>query len=73
MIAQQGNSRIVVQLPEGSDPGRIKKLLGQTAKMTFHLVGDRTLLPGTLPPPGYQWLPMAEDGSRRGPILVSTR
>ncbi len=44
-ITRQGDSRIVVQLPGIDDPNRIKQLLGQTAKMTFHLVdeaADRT-------------------------------
>ena len=70
MIAQQGGDRIVVQLPGESNPGHIKKLLGQTAKMTFHLVGDQTLLPGTVPPPGYKWLPMAAGSTQGGLILV---
>src|SRR5271154_6212626 len=39
-ITQQGDSRIVVQLPGISDPNRIKELLGKTAHMTFQLVDD---------------------------------
>ncbi|WP_041795226.1 protein translocase subunit SecD [Pararhodospirillum photometricum] len=57
IIAQQGPDRIVVQLPGLSDPGRIKRLLGQTAKMTFHLVS-----PDSQPGPGSQMLPMVEGG-----------
>lgn len=37
-IQRQGLDRIVVQLPGVDDPDRIKKLLGETASMTFHLV-----------------------------------
>lgn len=39
-IQIQGNDRILVQLPGVKDPSRIKKLLGKTAKMTFHLVDE---------------------------------
>lgn len=38
VIQRQGTDRIVVQLPGIEDPQRVKDLLGQTAKMTFHLV-----------------------------------
>lgn len=37
-IQRQGNSRILVQVPGLDDPERLKALLGQTAKMNFHLV-----------------------------------
>ncbi len=60
-ITQQGNDRIVVQLPGISDPNRIKELLGQTAHMTFRLV-DETANPasGGPPPPGDEYLPMQD-------------
>jgi SecD/SecF fusion protein len=37
-IQRLGSDRILVQLPGVQDPDEIKKLLGTTAKMTFHLV-----------------------------------
>jgi SecD/SecF fusion protein len=37
-IERQGDDRIVVQVPGLSDPERLIKLLGTTAKMTFQLV-----------------------------------
>lgn len=37
-IQRQGDDRILVQLPGVDNPERIKELLRQTAKMTFHLV-----------------------------------
>jgi protein-export membrane protein SecD len=37
-IERQGDDRIVVQVPGLSDPDRLIKLLGTTAKMTFQLV-----------------------------------
>jgi preprotein translocase subunit SecD len=70
-IAQQGDSRIVVQLPGIEDPNRIKQLLGKTAHMTFRLV-DESANPnaGTPPPPGVDFLPMQEGG---GKIAVRKR
>ncbi|CCQ73036.1 protein translocase subunit SecD [Magnetospira sp. QH-2] len=53
-IQRQGEDRILVQLPGVKDPERIKALLGQTAKMTFHLVDIKTdlneALSGRVPP-----------------------
>ncbi len=59
-ITRQGESHIVVQLPGIGDPDRIKHLLGETAHMTFQLV-DEGATPGTVPPPGVQFLPMQDD------------
>ncbi|MEE8214677.1 MAG: protein translocase subunit SecD, partial [Alphaproteobacteria bacterium] len=54
-IQRQGAERILVQVPGLDDPERLKKVLGQTAKMTFHLLDERfglgTPLP-TVAPPG---------------------
>lgn len=38
IIQRQGENRILVQLPGINDPEHVKKLLGKTAKLTFHLV-----------------------------------
>ena len=37
-IQRQGATRILVQVPGLDDPQRLKALLGQTAKLNFHLV-----------------------------------
>ena len=37
-ITRQGADRIVVQAPGESDPEKLKKLVGQTAKLTFQMV-----------------------------------
>jgi preprotein translocase subunit SecD len=37
-IQRQGSDRILVQVPGLQDPGRLKELLGKTAKLTFRLV-----------------------------------
>jgi preprotein translocase subunit SecD len=40
IIQRQGDRRIVVQVPGMSDPEHLKRLLGRTAKMTFHMVDE---------------------------------
>lgn len=42
LIQGQGSDRIVVQVPGLQDPQRLKAILNQTAKLTFHLV-DSTM------------------------------
>jgi protein-export membrane protein SecD len=68
-ISQQGDNRIVVQLPGIGDPERIKALLGQTAHMTFRLVDEAATAaastPGAVPPPGDDFLPMQDNASEK--------
>jgi len=40
IIQRQGMDRIIVQVPGLQDPAELKRLLGKTAKMTFHLVNE---------------------------------
>lgn len=40
VIARQGDNRILVQVPGLANPEQLKKLLGKTAKMSFHLVNE---------------------------------
>ncbi|MEM8951652.1 MAG: protein translocase subunit SecD [Pseudomonadota bacterium] len=74
-IQRQGASRIVVQVPGEKNPDAIKRLLGQTAKMNFHLVDMDTsvaqALSGNLPA-GSILLPM-EDGEGAEQIVVRKR
>lgn len=66
-IQQQGEQRILVQLPGIKDPERIKRLLGQTAKLTFHLVDETASLQDAQSgqiPPGSQLLFGPEDEGR---------
>ncbi|MDX2144655.1 MAG: protein translocase subunit SecD [Rhodospirillaceae bacterium] len=59
-IQRQGADRIIVELPGVDDPERIKALIGQTAKLNFHMlepnapaVADaRNLPPGAMLVPG---------------------
>jgi SecD/SecF fusion protein len=40
LIQRQGSDRIIVQVPGLQDPQRLKSILNQTAKLTFHLVDN---------------------------------
>ena len=67
-IQRQGNDRILLQLPGVDDPERVKRLLGRTAKMTFHLLDQsgaslRDAIQGRVPP-GSRLLP-GLDGDRQ--------
>ena len=54
VIQQQGDSRIVVQLPGVQDPARAKEILGATATLEFHLEEENAdieeALAGRIPP-----------------------
>ncbi|WP_417793168.1 protein translocase subunit SecD [Terasakiella pusilla] len=66
-IQRQGDERILIQLPGIDNPEDVKKLLGKTAKMTFHLVNHNVsaedLVSGRLPP-GTIALPDAQNEQR---------
>ena len=68
-IQRQGKDRILVQLPGLKDPERLKRLLGKTAKMSFHLVDqtvtDTDLARGRLPP-GTMRLPSDDEVDSAG-------
>ncbi|MBC9205841.1 protein translocase subunit SecD [Roseomonas aerophila] len=64
LIARQGTSRVLVQLPGVEDPNRIKDLLGRTARMTFRLVDDTANLQAATPPPGVEFLDGEQPGTR---------
>jgi preprotein translocase subunit SecD len=62
-IQRQGEDRILVQLPGVDDPERVKRLIGRTAKMTFHLVDDRFPPGGPMPatpPAGTMFTPLED-------------
>ncbi len=48
-IQRVGADRIVVQLPGVQDPTRIRELLGSTAKLSFHLMGEGGIGTRSLP------------------------
>ena len=77
VIQRQGQDRVLVQLPGLKDPERIKALLGRTAKMTFHLVDEKTPVAdarrGRMPP-GSMLVPSADDVDPQGnPVLYVVR
>ena len=67
VVARQGRDRILVELPGVSDPDRIKRLLGSTAKMTFRLVAPE----GAQADAETELLPYAEGG--RGAERIAVR
>ncbi len=59
-IVRQGDDRILVQVPGLDDPERLKRLLGKTAKLTFHLLDDKASMADAQAgrvPPGTMFLP----------------
>lgn len=59
-IQSQGGKYILVQLPGVDNPERIKDLIGQTAKMTFHLVNENVTadqIQSGRAPSGTEFLP----------------
>jgi len=76
-IQRQGEDRILVQLPGVEDPERVKRLLGKTAKMTFHLVDRKTTVAEAMAgrvPPGSKLLPSADEAGADGRArMVLTR
>ncbi|MDA1132685.1 MAG: protein translocase subunit SecD [Proteobacteria bacterium] len=71
-IQRQGDDRILVQLPGVDDPDRIKRLLGQTAKLTFQMVDPDTSLADAVAgrlPPGSIVLPSANEVGADGTPL----
>src|SRR5262245_37612408 len=71
-VQRLGTDRILVQLPGVQNPDEIKKLLGTTAKMTFHLVVTKpepAALEGGALPPGVIMAPAAK-GDGHYPIVA---
>lgn len=58
VIQAQGDDRVLVQLPGIQDPAGMKKLLGTTAKLTFHLLDPKAS-------PGSLTLPLLEDPTQK--------
>jgi len=71
-IQRQGDDRILVQLPGIDDPERIKRLLGKTAKMSFHLVDQRNSVEAAMAgriPPGSRLMPSDEASANGQPQM----
>ncbi|MBX9621888.1 MAG: protein translocase subunit SecD [Alphaproteobacteria bacterium] len=61
-IQQQGDDRILVQLPGMQDPARIKAMLGKTAKLQFRFVDMSINAEPGKTVPGVDILPEERDG-----------
>ena len=76
-IQRQGEDRILVLLPGVDDPDRIKRLLGQTAQLNFHMVDHDTSLADALAerlPPGSMIAPSANElGADGAPLRYVLR
>ncbi|AXV15379.1 protein translocase subunit SecDF [Neorhizobium sp. SOG26] len=59
-IQRVGSDRVLVQLPGEQDPSRLRQLLGSTAKMSFHLLGQAG-------EPGVTML--SDEGGNQYPVL----
>lgn len=74
-IQQQGADRVLVQVPGLQDPQQLKRVLGKTARMTFHLV-DFSLpadqVTAGREPPGAKLYRMS-DPTEGGPMLLRER
>lgn len=67
-IQSQGGKYILVQLPGVDNPEHIKELIGQTAKMTFHLVNEGvspTQIETGRAPAGTEFLPYMDAPDQR--------
>ena len=73
-IVRQGSTRIVVQAPGESDPERLKRVIGQTAKLSFQMVDESVpadqVAAGRIPP-SDQLLPYGDP--TQGSELVQRR
>ncbi|WP_448507237.1 protein translocase subunit SecD [Immundisolibacter sp.] len=72
IVQQQGDSRIIVQLPGVQDTARAKEVLGATATLDFKLVDEEHDLAGALAgrvPPGSRLYPLRAGGQ----ILIKDR
>jgi preprotein translocase subunit SecD len=70
-IQSQGGKYILVQLPGVNNPEHIKELIGQTAKMTFHLVNENITseqLASGHAPSGTDFLPYMENPAQMVPV-----
>jgi preprotein translocase subunit SecD len=68
-IQSQGGKYILVQLPGVDNPERIKELIGQTAKMTFHLVNEN-VAPGARAPSGTEFMPLIDAPEQLVPVYT---
>ncbi|MBR5153758.1 MAG: protein translocase subunit SecD [Alphaproteobacteria bacterium] len=72
-IQSQGGKYILIQLPGVDNPERIKDLIGQTAKMTFHLVNESVSmeqLQSGRAPNGTEFMPYMDMPGQMVPVYT---
>ena len=71
IIQRQGENRILLQVPGLTNPEHLKRLLGKTAKMTFHLLDNNASVEdakrGRIPP-GSKLVRSEEDPNNSRPV-----
>jgi preprotein translocase subunit SecD len=75
-IIQEGENRIVVQVPGLQNPQELKDLLGQTAELEFKLVDQSALqsdIQRGVAPPGSELVPYAEGQAGEGTMIAVRR
>src|ERR1051325_5827281 len=75
-IERSGEDRILVQVPGLQDPGRLKEMLGKTAKMTFRLADEQADPEGSVPRIGDEILPVLNERNKNVPprkVVVERR
>ena len=70
-IQAEGSERILVQVPGLEDTAQLKQILGQTARMTFHMECTEQSTDGTTPPPGCERIESAQGDE--APMIVESR
>ncbi len=69
-IQAEGSERILVQVPGLQDTDQLKQILGQTARMTFHMECSEAPI-GSEPPPGCQRI--ESTAGDEPPMLIESR
>lgn len=72
-IQTQGGKYILIQLPGVDNPEHIKELIGQTAKMTFHLVNENIpaeQVAAGRAPAGTEFLPLMDAPGQMVPVYT---
>jgi len=70
-IQAEGSERILVQVPGLADTAQLKQILGQTARMTFHMECSEQATDPNTPPPGCERIESAEGDE--APMMVESR
>lgn len=77
LLQQQGDRRVIVELPGAKDSGRAKAAIGRTAQLTFHLVDESVNALGVIPPNRLKLEETQVDASgnvvARQPLIVERR